>query len=66
MSLYLPYLYIIIITKVKVKFAIKQAMKAQRGLDGCKKILPPLGFDPRTVQPVASHYTDTTPHSEAL
>ena len=22
------------------------------------KISPPLGFDPRTVQPVASHYTD--------
>ena len=28
------------------------------GLDGCGKILPPPGFDPRTVQPVASHYTD--------
>ena len=23
------------------------------GLDGCGKILPPPGFDPRTVQPVA-------------
>ena len=29
------------------------------GLDGCGKIfLPPPGFDPRTVQPVASRYTD--------
>jgi len=27
------------------------------GLDGCKKSPPP-GFDPRTVQPVASRYTD--------
>ena len=28
------------------------------GLDGCGKISPPPGFDPRTVQPVASRYTD--------
>ena len=28
------------------------------GLDGWEKILPPPGFDPRTVQPVASRYTD--------
>jgi hypothetical protein len=28
------------------------------GLDGCEKISPPPGFDPRTVQPVASRYTD--------
>ena len=27
-------------------------------LDGCGKSLPPPGFDPRTVQPVASRYTD--------
>jgi len=27
------------------------------GLDGCGKILTPPGFDPRTVQPVASRYT---------
>ena len=26
------------------------------GLDRCRKISPPLGFDPRTVQPVASSY----------
>ena len=28
------------------------------GLDGCGKSRPPLGFDPRTVQPVASRYND--------
>jgi hypothetical protein len=28
------------------------------GLDGCGKSHPAPGFDPRTVQPVASRYTD--------
>ena len=28
------------------------------GLDGCGKSLSPLGFNPRTVQSVASRYTD--------
>ena len=28
------------------------------GLDWCGKSLPPPGFDSRTVQPVASRYTD--------
>jgi len=28
------------------------------GLDGCGKISPPPVFDPRTVQPVVSGYTD--------
>ena len=28
------------------------------GLDRCGKISPPPGFDPRTVQPAASRYTD--------
>jgi hypothetical protein len=28
------------------------------GLDGCGKFRPPPGFDPRTVQPVVSRYTD--------
>jgi hypothetical protein len=28
------------------------------GLDGCGKSRPPPGFDPRTVQPVASRYTN--------
>jgi hypothetical protein len=30
------------------------------GLDGCGKSRPPPGFDPRTVQPVVSRYTDYT------
>ena len=32
-------------------------MGPRGSLDG-GKILPPLGFDPRTVQPVVRHYTD--------
>ena len=28
------------------------------GLDGCGKSRPPPGFDPQTVQPVVSSYTD--------
>ena len=28
------------------------------GMDGCGKSRPPPGLDPRTVQPVASRYTD--------
>ena len=28
------------------------------GLDGCRKSRPTPGFDPRTVQSVASRYTD--------
>jgi hypothetical protein len=28
------------------------------GLDGYEKFRPPPGFNPRTVQPVASRYTD--------
>jgi hypothetical protein len=28
------------------------------GMEGCGKSRPPPGFDPRTVQPVASRYTD--------
>ena len=31
------------------------------GLDRCGKSRPPPGFDPRTVQPVASRYTDYAP-----
>ena len=30
------------------------------GLDRCGKSHPPPGFDPRTVHPVSSHYTDWT------
>jgi hypothetical protein len=35
-------------------------MDSRASLDGCGKSRPPLGFDPRTVQPVASGYTDWT------
>jgi hypothetical protein len=31
------------------------------GFDGCGKSRPPPVFDPRTVQPVASRYTDHDP-----
>ena len=33
-------------------------MGPRAGLDGCGKSRPPPGFDPRTVQPVGSRYTD--------
>ena len=33
-------------------------MGPRAGLDGCGKLRPPLGFDLRTVQPVAGRYTD--------
>jgi hypothetical protein len=33
-------------------------LSPRAGLDLCGKSLPPPGFDPRTVQPVASHYND--------
>ena len=33
-------------------------MGPRAGLDGCRKSRPPQGFDPRTVQSVASRYTD--------
>jgi len=29
------------------------------GPDRCGKISPPPGFNPQTVQPIASHYTDS-------
>jgi hypothetical protein len=31
---------------------------SRAGLDGCRKSRPPPGFDPRTLQPVASRYID--------
>jgi hypothetical protein len=33
-------------------------VETRTGLDGCEKSRPPPGFDSRTVQPVASRYTD--------
>ena len=29
------------------------------GLYGCEKVLPPPGYDPQTVQPIASRYTNS-------
>jgi len=36
----------------------KDPVGPRAGLDGCGKSRPPPGFDPRTVQPEASRYTD--------
>jgi hypothetical protein len=38
--------------------SIVQEAGGGAGLDVCEKSRPPPGFDPRTVQPVASRYTD--------
>ena len=37
-------------------------MVPRAGLNGCGKSRPATGFDPRTVQPLASRYTD--PHAQ--
>ena len=39
-------------------------MGPRAGLDKCGKSRPPRGFDPRTVQPVASRYTDYTTRTQ--
>ena len=36
-------------------------MGPRAGLDRCGNLAPPTGFDPRTVQPVASRYTGYAP-----
>ena len=35
-------------------------MGPRSSLDRCEKSLPPPGFDPQTIQPVASRYTNYT------
>jgi len=35
------------------------------GLDSCGKSCPPPEFDPRTVQPIANHYTNCAIHTHA-
>jgi len=35
-------------------------VRPRAGLGGCEKSRPPPGFDPRTVQPVASLYTGSS------
>ena len=49
----------------KTRYPLYRSLGGPQGLSGqLPKISPPLGFDPRTVQPVASSYTDyaTRPH----
>ena len=41
-------------------------MGLRSGLDSCGKSRPPPGFDPRTVQPVASRYTDYATRSSYI
>jgi hypothetical protein len=43
----------------KTRFPLYRRLGGLRaGLDGAQNFASPPGFDPRTVQPVASHYTD--------
>ena len=44
---------------VKTRYPLYRRLGGLRGRSGrVRKISPPPGFDPRTVQPVASRYTD--------
>ena len=40
------------------RYPVRGWVGTTAGLDGCGKSLPPPELDPRTVQPVASRYTD--------
>jgi len=43
----------------KTRYPLYRRLGGPRaGLDRCGKSRPPPGFDPRTVQPIASRYTD--------
>ena len=43
----------------KIRYPLYRRLGGSRGqFGGCGKSLPPLGFDPRSVRPVASRYTD--------
>ena len=43
----------------KTRYPLYMRLDGPQGRSGqVRKISPPPGFDPRTVQPVASHYTD--------
>ena len=43
----------------KTRYALYRRLGGPQGRSGrVRKISPPPGFDPRTVQPVASRYTD--------
>jgi hypothetical protein len=42
-----------------IRYPLYRRLGGPQGLSGrVRKYLPPPGFDPRTVQPVASRYTD--------
>jgi hypothetical protein len=44
---------------VKTRYPLYRRLGGPKGLSGrVRKISPPPGFDPQTVQPVASRYTD--------
>jgi hypothetical protein len=44
---------------VKTRYQLYRRLGRPQRWSGCvQKILPPLGFDPQTVQPKASRYTD--------
>jgi hypothetical protein len=46
-------------TPGKIRYPLYRRLGGPQGRSGqLRKISPPPGFDPRTVQPVASHYTD--------
>jgi hypothetical protein len=43
----------------KTRYPLYRRLGGPQGQSGqVREISPPLGFDPRTVQPVGSHYTD--------
>jgi hypothetical protein len=43
----------------KTRYQLYRRLGGSQGWSGrVRKISPPLGFDPRTIQPVASRYTD--------
>jgi hypothetical protein len=46
-------------TPIKTRYPLYRRLGGLQGRSGrVRKISPPPGFDPRTVQPVVSHYTD--------
>jgi hypothetical protein len=54
-------------TPLKDPVPILQEAGWAQGRAGCVlKILPPPGFDPRTVQTVVSHYTECVPPSQRI
>ena len=42
----------------KTRYPLYRRLGRPQGRSGQAKISPPMGFDPRTVQPVVSRYTD--------